>query len=173
MKIKIRRASVKDAIFFYELRNEKAARKNFFNTKNIKYNDHLKWYKKKLKKKEVIFLVASINNSQKIATVRYETEKIFTNISINISKKFRNLGYGSKIIKNSEKFLKQKLIINSPQVQEYLVGDKNWFDDVEGFFWNSYSVKGKPCRIYYIFTDQSYLGVEFDNIGIEYKITRK
>jgi spore coat polysaccharide biosynthesis protein SpsF len=113
MKIKIRRASVKDAIFFYELRNEKAARKNFFNTKNIKYNDHLKWYKKKLKKKEVIFLVASINNSQKIATVRYETEKIFTNISINISKKFRNLGYGSKIIKNSEKFLKQKLIIIS------------------------------------------------------------
>ena len=113
MKIKIRRASVKDAIFFYELRNEKAARKNFFNTKNIKYNNHLKWYKKKLKKKMVIFLVASINNSQKIATVRYETEKIFTNISINISKKFRNLGYGSKIIKNSEKFLKKKLIIIS------------------------------------------------------------
>ena len=42
MKIQISRASVKDARFFYELRNEKAARKNFFNTKDIKYNDHLK-----------------------------------------------------------------------------------------------------------------------------------
>jgi UDP-2,4-diacetamido-2,4,6-trideoxy-beta-L-altropyranose hydrolase len=113
MKIKIRKASIKDAIFFYELRNEKSARKNFFNKKNIKYNDHLKWYKNKLKKKNVIFLVALTNNSEKIGTVRYETEKIFTNISINISKKFRNLGYGSKIIKNSEKFLKQKIIIIS------------------------------------------------------------
>ena len=111
MKIKIRKASIKDAIFFYELRNEKSARKNFFNKKNIEYNDHLKWYKKKIKKKNAIFLVALSNNSEKIGTVRYETEKIFTNISINISKKFRNVGYGSKIIKNSEKFLKQKLII--------------------------------------------------------------
>ena len=58
-------------------------------------------------------MVALSNNSEKIGIVRYESEKIFTNISINISKKFRNLGYGSKIIKNSEKFLKQKLIIIS------------------------------------------------------------
>ena len=112
MKIKIRKASIKDAIFFYELRNEKLARKNFLKKKNIKYNDHLKWYKKKIKKKNAIFLVALSSNSEKIGTVRYETEKIFTNISINISKKFRNLGYGPKIIKNSEKFLKKnKLII--------------------------------------------------------------
>ena len=75
MKIKIRKASIKDAIFFYELRNEKSARNNFFNKKNIKYNDHLKWYKKKIKKKNAIFLVALINNSEKIGTVRYETEK--------------------------------------------------------------------------------------------------
>jgi spore coat polysaccharide biosynthesis protein SpsF len=113
MKIKIRKASIKDAIFFYELRNEKSARKNFFYKKNIKYNDHLKWYKKKLKKKNAIFLIALNNKSEKIGTVRYEAEIIFTNISINISKKFRNLGYGAKIIKKSEKFLKQKLIIIS------------------------------------------------------------
>ena len=113
MRIKIRKASIKDAIFFYELRNEKSARNNFFNKKNIKYNDHLKWYKKKIKNKNVIFLVALNNNSEKIGTVRYEEKKIFTNISISISKKFRNLGYGSKIIKNSEKFLKKKLIIIS------------------------------------------------------------
>ena len=55
MKIKMRKASIKDAIFFYELRNEKSARNNFFNKKNIKYNDHLKWYKKKIKKKMQFF----------------------------------------------------------------------------------------------------------------------
>jgi RimJ/RimL family protein N-acetyltransferase len=113
MKIQIRKALVKDARFFYELRNEKTARKNFFDTKDIKYKDHLKWYKNKLKKKNVIFLVALISASKKIGTIRYETDKIFTDISINISKEFRNLGYGSEIIKLSEKFLKKKLIIIS------------------------------------------------------------
>jgi len=113
MKIQIRKALVKDARFFYELRNEKTARKNSFDTKDIKYNDHLKWYKNKLKKENVIFLVALISASKKIGTIRYETDKIFTDISINISKIFRNLGYGSKIIKLSEKFLKKKLIIIS------------------------------------------------------------
>ena len=113
MKIQIRKASVKDARFFYKLRNEKTARKNCFDTKDIKYKDHLKWYKNKLKKKNVIFLVALISDSKKIGTVRYETDKTFTYISINISKKYRNLGYGSKIIKKSEKFLKKKLVIIS------------------------------------------------------------
>ena len=113
MKIKIKKASLNDASFFYELRNEKSARKNFFNTKNIKFTNHLRWYQKKLKKKNIIFLVALINNSQKIGTVRYEANKIFTNISIIISKKFRNLGFGSKVIKESEKFLKKKAIIIS------------------------------------------------------------
>ena len=113
MKIQIRKALVKDVRFFYELRNEKTARKNCFDTKDIKYNDHLKWYKNKLKKKNIIFLVALISASKKIGTIRYETDKKFTDISINISKEFRNLGYGSKIIKNSEKFLKKKIIIIS------------------------------------------------------------
>jgi hypothetical protein len=55
MKIKIRKASIKDAIFFYELRNEKSGRKNSFSKKNIKYNNHLKWFKKKIKKKSNFF----------------------------------------------------------------------------------------------------------------------
>ena len=58
-------------------------------------------------------MVALNNKSEKIGTVRYEAEIIFTNISINISKKFRNLGYGAKIIKKSEKFLKKKLVVIS------------------------------------------------------------
>ena len=113
MKIQLKKASLKDASFFYELRNETTARKNFFNTKNLKYQDHLKWYKKKLRKKNIIFLIALIGSSKKIGMIRYDIGPIFTNISINISKEFRSLGYGSKIIKQSEKFLKKETIIIS------------------------------------------------------------
>jgi histone acetyltransferase (RNA polymerase elongator complex component) len=110
MNIQIKRATQKDASFFYEIRYEKTAKKNFFATKNIYYNDHLKWYKKKLKQKNVIFLIALLNNSTRVAVIRYEIEGIIANISINVSKDFRKRGYGSKILKKSEKFLKQKLI---------------------------------------------------------------
>lgn len=113
MKIKIKKASLKDANFFYELRNEKTARKNFFNTNNIKYNDHLKWYKKKLRQKNTIFLIALINNSKKIGMIRYDFGLVFANISIIITQEFRNHGHGSKIIKKSEKFLKKKTIVIS------------------------------------------------------------
>jgi len=44
MKIITKKASIKDASFFHELRNEKTARKNFFSTKNIKYYDHYRLY---------------------------------------------------------------------------------------------------------------------------------
>ena len=54
MKIKIRKASIKDAIFFFELRNEKSARKNSFNQKKIRPNDHLKWFHSKIKDKNII-----------------------------------------------------------------------------------------------------------------------
>jgi hypothetical protein len=75
MKFQIRKASEKDARFFYELRNEKEARKNFFNTKNIKYNEHLKCYKNKLKKKNIVFLVVLISDKKKIATVKNQNKK--------------------------------------------------------------------------------------------------
>ena len=38
---------------------------------------------------------------------------MFTNISIAISKEFRKFGYGSDILRKSEKFLKKKTIIIS------------------------------------------------------------
>ena len=47
------------------------------------------------------------------AAISEATKDNMVGLNINISKKFRNLGYGSKIIKNSEKFLKKKLIIIS------------------------------------------------------------
>ena len=113
MKLQIRRASLKDAIFFYQLRTDINTQKNSFNQKKIKYSNHLKWFKKKIKNKKTILLVAFFNKSINIATIRYETKKLFTYVSISIYRKFRNLGYGSRILKMSEKFIKKKLIIIS------------------------------------------------------------
>ena len=113
MKLQIRKASINDAIFFYKLRNDISTRKSSNNQSKIKYLDHLQWYKKKIKKKNTNFLIIFNKKQKNIGVVRYETEKNLTYVSIYVSKKLRNLGYGSTILKMSEKFLKKKTIIIS------------------------------------------------------------
>ena len=68
---------------------------------------------------------------------------------------------------------KDKITMNSNIPQNYIVTKKEWFDDVEGFYWTSYNDKGKPCRIYFLFEEYTTVGVEFDDYGWEYKVRRK
>ena len=64
-----------------------------------------------LTKKE-IFLIGE-KKSEIIGMVRYEINKIFAYVSINISRNYRNLGYGFYFLKMSEKFLKKNLVLIS------------------------------------------------------------
>jgi hypothetical protein len=57
MRFKLKKASLEDANFCYELRNEIDTRKNSFNQKKIKTHAHLKWYIDKIKDKNTIFLI--------------------------------------------------------------------------------------------------------------------
>ena len=51
---------------------------------------------------------------------------MIAHISINIAKKFRNLGYGSTALKKSEKFLKESLIIIA-EIKKGNKGSLNFF----------------------------------------------
>lgn len=113
MRIKLRKASIEDANFCYELRNEISSRKNSFDKKKIRLNDHLGWFNSKLKDKNIIFLIGYINKITSIGIVRYEIKNKVAEVSINVHKKFRNLGYALKILKKSEKYLKKKTVIIS------------------------------------------------------------
>jgi hypothetical protein len=112
MKINIKKANIKDSFSLFQLRNEEKARKNSINTKPIKLRDHNSWIKKKLSNEKNVFLTIK-KKSEIIGSIRYEIKNIFTHVSINIKKQFRNLGYGSTLLKKSEKFLKKNLLIIS------------------------------------------------------------
>ena len=75
MIVQIRKASIEDSGFFFELRNEREAIKNSFKKNKIKFLNHSRWYKNKLKEKNAVFLVGLTKRSQKIGIVRYETKK--------------------------------------------------------------------------------------------------
>ena len=110
MQVKLRKASTKDSDFLFFLRNEKSARKNFFNTASINKKDHKKWLEEELNNKCTIVLVV-YKNSEQIGMVRYNSEDILTHVSIGIKKKFRSLGYGAAALKASEIYLKKSTIV--------------------------------------------------------------
>ena len=111
MKIKIRKTSLIDLEFTHLLRNENEARKNSNNSKKILLKDHKIWLKKKIKDKNSLYYIITSKNFEKIGVVRYDLEDIFAKVSINILKKYRNLGYGSIMLKETEKLFKKRIIL--------------------------------------------------------------
>jgi len=110
MKISIKKASIEDSDFLLLLRNEKSARKNSFISTRTNKKDHKKWLNIELNNNDALILVA-YKNSERIGIVRYNLNDIFTYVSVNLEKKFRNLGYGTTILKASEVYLKNSTII--------------------------------------------------------------
>ena len=75
-------------------------------------NEHKEWFEKKIKDKKNIYLVAK-KNSKNIAIIRYDINKSIAETSIIIDTSCRGRGLGKKILKRSENFIKQKLILTA------------------------------------------------------------
>ncbi len=111
MKIKVKKVTINDLEFIYFLKNESLARKNSINSKKVLFKDHKIWFKKKIKDKNTLFFLILSKNLEKIGIVRYEFEYIFAKVSINIDPKFRNLGYGAIMLKETDKLIKKNVIL--------------------------------------------------------------
>ena len=108
--IKLVKAKKKDSNFFFILRNEKNARENSQNQKEISIHEHKKW-----------FLNAVVNNNFKLYKINLEgvncgyirlqkiKKKIF--VSIYILPKYRNRNIASSALINVEKYLKNDKFI--------------------------------------------------------------
>lgn len=88
---------IADLQLIFDLTNEKTVRRWSFNPSKIKYTNHKKWLKKKLKKKEFYFWKL-IKNSECCGLIRIELIKKKYELSYLISRKFRGKNLGSKII---------------------------------------------------------------------------
>lgn len=139
MKIKIKKISIHDLEFVYSLKNESIARKNSLNSNKILLRNHKIWFRKKIKDKNSLFFLITSKNLEKIGIVRYDFEYVFAKVSINIDKKFRNLGYGSIMLKETEKLIKKSVIL----VAEV---KKNNLKSLKIFKKNGYSILDKMNR---------------------------
>jgi L-amino acid N-acyltransferase YncA len=92
-----RKALLKDMKLYYSWANEVEARKNSLNTQKISWENHKKWFKKKIKNKKSYLLVFEKKNFS-IGQVRFDKAYNFVKVSFSISKKFRGLGIGKKML---------------------------------------------------------------------------
>ncbi len=101
--IKIKKTIKEDVKLFYKLRNNKLNRKFSFNSKNIKYDDHLKWFEDSFDKN---YYFTCFNDKKKIGYIRGDKLNDTIHISIVIDKKQRKKSIATKCFKLFEKKIK-------------------------------------------------------------------
>ena len=106
--LKLTKAEITDINDIFEWRNHPDIRKNFFDSEVITWNDHEKWFNKKLKDQDTtIYIAYYIEN--KIGTIRFEANESVIKTSIMLNPLFLGKGHGSHVIKlGVQKFIMEK-----------------------------------------------------------------
>lgn len=89
----------------YRWANDETTRQNAFNTNPIPYEDHIKWYTKKLEEENTFFYVCK-QDDKNIGQLRVEIEGNEAIISYSVDKNHRGKGFGKKLIHYAEEIIK-------------------------------------------------------------------
>jgi len=88
MSLRLIKATAKDALFFFKMRNNQKDRKNYNFSEFINYKDHLIWFKRKIKHKNY-YLIKLIYKKTACGYLRVKKVKKNYLISISVSSKYR------------------------------------------------------------------------------------
>ncbi len=110
----LRKALDVDTMTVFNLSNERSVRLNSVNQTQIKWQDHLQWYKERINDNNCFFLLAFNGNDEFVGQVRFDIKLNYAVISISLDKKFRGKGLSSPLlIKSSFQCLKEKPKVKS------------------------------------------------------------
>jgi hypothetical protein len=101
--MKLKKANIKDSVFFYSLRNDSENRKNFINSKKIDLTRHHVWFKKALVKDKMFKIID--NKNKDCGYIRLKKKLKIYFVSISIKKKFRKQNLAFKALIHIEKLL--------------------------------------------------------------------
>ena len=103
--IQLRRAEEADSKDLWEWRNHPDVRTHFFNSSIIPWEEHKKWFMKKISDNSSRIYIANFQD-RKIGVIRFDKEKNQVSVSVNLNPEFLNKGFGSLLIKKgTDKFI--------------------------------------------------------------------
>ena len=107
-KINIKKSTIDDCNFFYNIRNDSKNRKSSFSNKKIKLKDHILWFKKNYNKN---FFYTCFYSNKRAGYIRGEKKSEIIIISIAFLKKFQKQNIATTCFKYFEKKLKNNKIL--------------------------------------------------------------
>lgn len=106
--LRIRNLEADDINDLFSWRNHPDVRKNSFNTNPILWEEHEKWFKKKLAESDTAIYTVCCRD-KKIGSIRFEDKGEAVKVNIMLNPDFLGKGFGSKIIRlGTEKFIKER-----------------------------------------------------------------
>ena len=129
-----RYARPSDLDLLFEWANESVTRRNSYNTANIKYEDHVQWFDKRINSENFYCYIFIDHQQSNIGQVRIEKEEGVKEavISISIDQIHRGKGYSSEMLrKASEDFLSKNndYIIKAYIFKENQVSYKSFLNE--------------------------------------------
>lgn len=97
-KLSLREADIKDAELLFNWANEINVRTNSINQEPIIWENHLKWFTKKLNDSETKILIL-ISEDKLLGQIRIDLVDSYWNIDYSIDNQFRGKGLGKEIVK--------------------------------------------------------------------------
>jgi RimJ/RimL family protein N-acetyltransferase len=147
----IRKANISDAECYYNWLNDSAVRKQSFNSEHITWEQHNNWFQEKIIDPNYCFYLFQIENQKLVGQVRLQQIDNSTSIiGVSVSNEYRDLGYGSKILKMAcINYLKNhaNFIINAyikiENISSKSIFEKAGFLFIENLMYNNFD-----CSLY-------------------------
>ncbi|MCH9813714.1 MAG: UDP-2,4-diacetamido-2,4,6-trideoxy-beta-L-altropyranose hydrolase [Epsilonproteobacteria bacterium] len=111
--INLRQVNKEDIDFLYLLANDKRARQNSLNQKEISYEEHTEWFGHKLnaiKEKESEIYIYE-EDKQKIGVIRIDKHGIFYVVSITVLDAYRGLGMAKRMLRALLYRVRERILI--------------------------------------------------------------
>lgn len=102
LNISYRKATEEDVLDVYNWSNDTLVRENSFNSSLIQLESHRKWFSKKIKDVNTLFLIALVNQKP-AGMIRYDINKKYSIIGLLVSKDYRGQKLASKFLMQSAK----------------------------------------------------------------------
>lgn len=96
-KLRIRKATIEDMDLIFEWANDEDERRNSFNPEKIPYENHCRWYKNKMDSDDTYIFILMCGDTP-IGQCRLDIEDGEALISYFIGQRYRNCGYGKKLL---------------------------------------------------------------------------
>lgn len=104
MNLQLRKATVADSRFLFELRNDASVREVSFSVEPIPFESHEKWLAKKLTDTTSAIFIAETKVGVPLAQIRFDlADEKTAEVSIAVAKEYRGKGYGSLVLSSASR----------------------------------------------------------------------